>query len=415
MNVRIWRILLLAAALAAAPLRADPPEPAADTFSDRRSRLQSQLGEGLALVPSAPAGDHFRQDNDFWYLTGADWPDAVLALTKDGTWLFAKKPPPRPAGFADSLPLDKLDVAVSQYASAGLWVMGGQEEYYSAPLRPGEPGALENPFARSEAREAWGADLKKRFPEARVRGLQHRVARMRLIKDAGEVEAIRKSCEATGKSLLEAIGRVEAGMKEREFQRVLEEGYRERGAKFLSFPTIVGAGSNGTMVHYTANRETMDGNELVVVDTGAEVGMYASDVTRTFPADGKFTKRQRQVYEAVLEAQEAAIRAVKPGTNLMELDRVARSVLDERGFAGMMPHMTCHWVGLGVHDAGQYLSKLEPGMVLTVEPGVYLPTEGIGVRLEDVLVVTADGAENLTAWIPKTPDEIEALVGSARK
>lgn len=169
------------------------------------------------------------------------------------------------------------------------------------------------------------------------------------------------------------------------------------------------------MVHYTDNAEQLDHNELVVVDTGAEIGMYAADVTRTFPADGKFTKRQREVYEAVLAAQEAGIKSIRPGTTLMEIDALARKVLADHGFHGRMPHLTCHWVGLQVHDVGDYQSKLEPGMVLTVEPGIYLADEGIGVRIEDVLVVTENGSESLSGWIPKSIEEIEKIAGALAK
>ncbi|MCE9582105.1 MAG: aminopeptidase P N-terminal domain-containing protein [Planctomycetes bacterium] len=402
--------------LAASTLRAEPPDSAKDPFAARRARLQKQVGEGLALVPSAPAAERFRQENDFWYLTGMDWPDSVLAVSREGAWLFegdGKRA--TPAGFEGVLPAAQLGTAVSQYSNDGLWLPGGRSEHYSAFNNPGGHRDFGDPFARSSWRENWKVSIRAMEPEAKSRALEHRLARMRLVKDASELALLRKAAEATGKSLIEAISRARTGQKENEFQQILERGYKDRGAEWLAFPSIVGSGKNGTTIHYTENAEQLDRNELVVVDTGAEIGMYACDVTRTFPANGKFTKRQREVYEAVLAAQEAGIASIRPGTTLMAIDAVARKVLADRGFAGKMPHLTSHWVGLQVHDVGDYGAKLEPGMVLTVEPGVYLVDESIGVRIEDVLVLTEDGAESLTGWIPKTIEDLEKLTGSATK
>lgn len=407
---------LLALAACSFALFAEPPDDVKSSHGLRRARLRQQLGDGLALVPGAPQAEPFRQDNDFWYLTGLDWPDTVLVLSREGAWLFAGEGArPTPEGFEGVLPLEQLDLAASRYASDGLWIPGGRSEFYSAFNSPGDGRDFGDPFAPSKRRDAWSKALRRRIEGEKVRALEHRLWRMRLVKDAGEIDLLRKACRVTGEALLSAIGHAKPGMKERDFQRVLEKGYRDGGAAWLAFPSIVGSGKNGTMVHYTDNSEQLDRNELVVVDTGAEIGMYAADVTRTFPADGKFTPRQREVYEAVLAAQEAGIKSIRPGTTLAEIDALARKVLEDHGFRGRMPHLTCHWVGLQVHDVGDYQSKLEPGMVLTVEPGIYLADEGIGVRIEDVLVVTEDGSESLSGWIPKSIEEIEKLSGALAK
>ncbi|NUN47639.1 MAG: aminopeptidase P N-terminal domain-containing protein [Candidatus Brocadiae bacterium] len=414
------RALLAFAVFAALPVAAQPaPAPSKDSWAARRDRLREQIGGGIGLVPAAeaaPKGVAFRQDNDFWYLTGLDWPGAVLALTAEGAWLFtAEADRTAPEGFVGVLPLSSLDVAIGRYAADGLWLHAGQEEYYSTPIVPGEIREFGDPFARSTARAKWADGIAARFKEGRRKSLHHRVARLRLVKDEGEIAILRRGVEVTGKSLMDAIGGVKPGMKEREFQRALEQGYVDRGAGWLAFPTIVGSGANGTMVHYTANSGALGRNELVVVDTGAEVEMYACDVTRTFPVTGAFTKRQREVYQAVLDAQRAAIRAAKPGVTMMDLDRIAKDVLADRGFRDRMPHWTCHWVGLGVHDAGEYLTRLEPGMVITVEPGVYIPEEAIGVRIEDLLLITEGEPEILSEFVPVEAEEIEKLVGSRRK
>jgi Xaa-Pro aminopeptidase len=400
----------------ASTLLADPPDPGSPPYAARRARLQKQLKEGLALVPSAPAAVHFRQDNDFWYLTGLDWPDTVLALTKDGAWLFEGEGTRRaPEGFQEVVASDRIKLVAGRYVSDGLWLPGGQSEFYSIINEPGAKREFGDPFEVSAWRVDWGQKLKARLGYPDIRALESRLARMRLVKDATEIALLRKAIKVTGDALIAAIARANAGMKEREFQRVLEQGYLDGGAEWLAFPSIVGAGMNGTMVHYSDNSEQLDRNELVLVDTGAEIGMYAADITRTFPASGKFTKRQREVYAAVLEAQEAGIAAIKPGTTLLQVDAIARRKLDDLGFAGKMPHLTGHWVGLQVHDVGSFTTKLEPGMVVTVEPGIYLNDEAIGVRIEDVFVVTETGCENLSGWIPRSIEDIEKLAGSAAK
>ncbi|MBI2921797.1 MAG: aminopeptidase P family protein [Planctomycetes bacterium] len=400
---------------------AEPPKATDKPYAGRRARIQAAVGEGLALVPAAPASKKFRQDNDFYYLTGGDWPDAVLALTKEGAWLFhgeahdALEPvaffDPGPAGFTSVAPRARLGLAVGRYET-DLRLMTGAEEYYSAPNVPGKPRDFAQPFVRAAERQKLARDLRREFPKARVKPLQQEVSRLRLVKDEGEIQLLKRAAKVTGDALSEAIARAKPGMREREFQRLVEQGYLDRGAEWIAFPTIVGSGRNGTVIHYTENLGKLGEGELVVCDTGAEIEHYASDVTRTFPAGGKFTKRQREVYETVLEAQLAGIRAVRPGETLLGIDAVARAVLNEKGFAGKMPHYTCHWVGLAVHDAGDYNAKLVPGMVLTVEPGIYLEDEGIGVRIEDVLLVTEDGAVNLTGWIPKTVEDLEKIAGS---
>lgn len=411
-SLKALAALLLLGVSAAAEEAADEGVP----YAGRRARLRMRLDSGLALVPAAPDARPFRQDNDFWYLTGLEWPGAVLAMTEDGAWLFTPEgTEAAPPGFEGVVAMDKLDVTLGRYAADGLWLPGGRSEYYSTWNSPGERREFGDPFGPSKRRVEWVAEVRKRVEGEKVKALEPRLTEMRQVKDRAEIEFLRRACRVTGESLMEAIRGAKPGMKEREFQDALERGYLERGARWLAFPSIVGSGRNGTMVHYTENSGEFDRNELVVVDTGAEVGMYAADITRTFPVNGKFTERQREVYEAVLAAQDAAIAALKPGVTLGEVDAIARKVLKDRGFTQRMPHLTSHWVGLQVHDVGDYAAGLAPGMVVTVEPGVYLADEGIGVRIEDMLVVTEDGAENLSGWIPRGVDEVEKLAGASEK
>jgi Xaa-Pro aminopeptidase len=200
----------------------------------------------------------------------------------------------------------------------------------------------------------------------------------------------------------------------------VEYGFRRRGAERLGFPSIVGSGPNGTTLHYDDNRRRTRPGELVVMDVGAEHGYYSADVTRTIPISGKFTPRQRQLYQVVLGAQQAAIDSVRPGTDLATLNRIARehmrlhsgSLCGESSCDRYFIHGLSHWLGMDVHDVGSFTRPLQPGMVLTIEPGIYIPAESLGIRIEDDVLVTPSGGEVLSAGIPRTVEEIEQAVGS---
>jgi Xaa-Pro aminopeptidase len=198
-------------------------------------------------------------------------------------------------------------------------------------------------------------------------------------------------------------------MFEYQLQAVMEYVFRRDGAKRTGFSSIVGSGPNSCVLHYRDSTRRMEEGDLVVVDVGAEVQYYTADVTRTFPVSGKFTPRQREIYEIVLQAQEEAIAAVRPGSTMGEVHRKARQVIDKAGYGRYFLHSTSHWLGMDVHDVGGRGGKLEPGMILTVEPGIYIPEERIGVRIEDDLLVTEEGHLRLSAPLPRDPDVIEEI------
>jgi Xaa-Pro aminopeptidase len=184
----------------------------------------------------------------------------------------------------------------------------------------------------------------------------------------------------------------------------------ERGCEGNAYDPIVASGPDATVLHYSENSRLMQAGELVLMDVGSECAGYATDITRTVPVSGRFTPRQRELYDAVLGAQKAALAAVKPGATLPQINQIARDYLDSHGRLGQyLNHRVSHGVGLEVHDvpSATSLEPLEPGMVITVEPGLYIPEEKIGIRIEDTLVVTADGARVLSAALPKEPEEIE--------
>jgi Xaa-Pro aminopeptidase len=246
-------------------------------------------------------------------------------------------------------------------------------------------------------------------PDLQVRGAGGPLARVRFVKSAEEVARIRRACEVTCAGLREAMRSCKPGMREFELQAVLEYACRRGGAPRQAFPSIVGSGPNATILHYHANRRRIEDGDLVLMDVGGEVMGYAADVTRTFPANGRFTGEQAAIYDVVLEAQAAAIAAVRPGAGFRDVDQAARDVIQKAGHGGAILHSTSHYVGLDVHDPGPG-GALRTGMVLTVEPGIYLPEKGIGVRIEDTVLVTEDGAEVLSPGAPKSRKEIEALM-----
>jgi len=229
---------------------------------------------------------------------------------------------------------------------------------------------------------------------------------MRAQKSAEEVAMIRRAAAATREGFLEAIAALRPGANEFEIESALDRGYRRSGSRRHAFSPIVGGGLNATVLHYHGNGARIEPGELVLIDSGASWQGYSSDVTRTYPADGVFTRRQRELYEIVLRAQEAAIRVCRVGKRLSEIDAAARKVIADAGYGEFFFHGTGHHLGLETHDVTPD-APLAAGSVLTVEPGIYIPAERIGIRIEDDVLVTRAGPEILTPGIPKTVAEIE--------
>jgi Xaa-Pro aminopeptidase len=234
------------------------------------------------------------------------------------------------------------------------------------------------------------------------------IPEMRRVKSKAEIAQIQKAVDITGEGILAAMKSVEPGMQEFQLQSVVEHTYEMAGAQFLGFSTILAAGPNATVLHYGSNDQPIAEDGLVLVDTGAAWKHYTADVSRTFPVNGKFSSRERELYELVLKAADTAIANVRVGADhYKDLHLVAKGVLEEAGYAKYFIHGIGHYVGLDVHDAGDYAAPLEEGVVLTIEPGIYIPEEGIGIRIEDVVLVTKDGPVVLSRNIPRTVQEIE--------
>jgi Xaa-Pro aminopeptidase len=244
---------------------------------------------------------------------------------------------------------------------------------------------------------------------------------LRLVKDEEELRRLGRAVDITMEAHREVWRVAAPGMAEYQLEAALEYVFRVQGAERVGFPSIVGSGPNSTVLHYDRNRRTLQEGDLVVVDIGAEFGYLTADITRTFPAGGTFTPRQKALYDLVLGARDAAVAAVRPGISISELGRVVRSYLQEHSGDLCGPescgryfvHGLSHWLGMDVHDVGPGSALLAPGMVLTIEPGLYIPDEALGIRIEDDVLVTETGCEVLTDALPRTTEAIEAAMEEA--
>ena len=265
------------------------------------------------------------------------------------------------------------------------------------------------------------AKLHKLAPLASFGDLRPLMTRMRAVKSPSEIALMRKAVEASVDAHLAAMKAVKPGVWEYEIAALMKYEFERRGCEWPSYPPIVGSGFFSTVLHYDADDRQMQDGDVVVMDVAGSYSGYASDITRTLPVNGHFTPRQREIYEIVLGAQNAALAAARPGVFMGQgknsLQKIAHDYVDSHGkdlngkpLGQYFIHALGHSVGLNVHDPVDYDSTLEPGMVVTLEPGIYIPDEKLGVRIEDMILVTPDGAELLTRRLPRGPDEIEKMM-----
>jgi len=399
----------------------------------RRRALLRRIGRGTVLIPAGHErnieidyvqDNDFRQDNTFFYLTQLETQDAWLLLTARGpdsveTVLFLPPRTPsrerwtglrlgpdttavRLSGIKTILPIDSLDSRLMRARFAG----------------PRPIYTVINSKTKEENRIS---DLV--FSGADVRNVLPVVDSMRYVKDADEVARLRRAVDISVAGHIAAMRASKPGMYEYELEAALEEGFRSNGADRLGYPSIVGSGPNTTTLHYDVNRRRTENGDLVVIDAAAEWGQYTADVTRTFPVNGKFTPRQKAIYDLVLGAQQAAFDSVRPGITLFQLDAIARRYMKDHSGA-LCGEKTCddreffnhglgHPIGMDVHDVG-FNRPLEVGAVFTIEPGIYLQSENLGVRIEDDVLVTPQGGEWLSAGAPRTTADIERVMKGGR-
>ena len=254
--------------------------------------------------------------------------------------------------------------------------------------------------------ELWNS-VVARNPGCSVEDKSGVIPQLRSVKSPAEVKIIQAAVDMTSQGFADAMQFVGPDVHEFKVQATLEYGYAMAGGRGSAFPPIIGGGLNSTVLHYKENDQHLMGGELVCIDSGAFYAGYGADISRTIPVSGKFTLRQKEVYEVVLKAEEAAIKAVKPGVTLAELDTIARSIITKAGFGEYFIHGIGHHLGLETHDNCGPISPLKKGAVITIEPGIYLPDEAFGIRIEDDIAVTSAGYKNLSKAIPKTVSAIE--------
>lgn len=253
----------------------------------------------------------------------------------------------------------------------------------------------------------------ERIPGCVIEDRTQVIALMRAAKSSAEVACIHRAGEITAAGFDAVLRSLRPGWNEFDVQRVIEQAYREHGARSTAYRTIAGGGFNATVLHYHANDQPLADGDLIVIDSAARWSGYAADITRTYPVNGRFSRRQREVYEIVLEAQLAAIKACRPGRSLLDADAAARTVIDRAGFGDSFIHGIGHHLGLETHDVSPD-APLPAGAVVTIEPGIYLPQEKLGVRIEDDVLVSAKGPVVLTPAIVKDPDGIERAMRTRR-
>jgi Xaa-Pro aminopeptidase len=417
---------LAAAALAGGfqhPTPSPPADLAAGDYRERRERVMKALDGCIAVIGAqgelSGITEDYRQDADFYWLTGINEPGAFL--------VFAPKAPFNKV----TLFLKPRDPEAERWTGPREPISPELKERYGVDrVRRGSPdttleGAGENhdcvsiiapPSMAKEDRN--DAELAARVAQRFGLRLVHQrslLAGLREVHSAPEIERMERAIAIT-RAGHEAIAKGSVpGVSERDLQTQMEYAFFANGATGLSYSSIVGSGPNGAVLHWDKNsRRLMDG-DLVVVDAAAEYGRYAADVTRTYPVSGKFTAEQAKVYRAVYQAQEDILAAIRPGVSMAELQHVAEESLRHAGYLKDFIHGFGHFVGLDVHDAGLYEKPLPVGAIFTVEPGVYLPERGFGVRIEDEVIVTPTGYRLLTGAFPRKLEDVEAWVAKARR
>jgi Xaa-Pro aminopeptidase len=390
-----------------------PAELPMEVYAQRRERLMQRIGNCVAAIRSVRKDDQV--DPNFFYLTGLDDDEAVLVLA------------PNEPIFRQTLALRPRD------PEAEIWE--GYREPMSAKLRlkyrvdaVGRTRQITRSLRRALRRSHCYAHLTAAYEdkpavaaatlgdlltayEARAVQKWQVLEHMRAVKEPEEIARMERAITITAMGHRAAVLAMAKGVAERIVMGAIEKAFYDTGATGMAFPSIVGSGENGAVLHWVRNDRVITGDELVVVDIGAAYGGYAADVTRTWPVSGKFSAEQRRIYEIVLAAQEQAIAAVRPGISLDELHRIGEQAILDAGYD--LPHYIGHFVGLEVHDVGDTAAPLEPGMVITIEPGIYLQGE-LGVRIEDEVLVTDRGHRLLTAALPRTVADVEAWIARQR-
>ncbi len=424
------------------------------------AEFMKRIGEdSIAIVPSAreatrsnDSNFRFRQDSDFYYLTGFDEPEAVAVIKpsdKEHPYtLFVRPRDPekevwdgRRAGVEGALEEYGANAAfpIAEFEDKLADMINGVTNLY---YRIGNGNAEIDDLLVARIRRMRSMGRKGMSAPQAIIDTGAVVHEMRLVKTAEEIELMQRAADIAAEGHIEAMKAARHGMKEYEIEALIEYHFRKNGAAAPAYTSIVGSGANATVLHYVSNDATLRDGDLLLIDAGAEYRGYASDITRTFPINGRFTEAQRDIYDLVLEAQVACVEMVRKGVTNDEIKQRSieiqtegmvrlgllkgdpQKLIEEEKYKQFYMHGLGHYLGLDVHDVGRYYvkeepRKLEPGMVMTVEPGIYISVDakdipekylGIGVRIEDDVLVTDDAPRILSSKAPKHAEEIEALM-----
>jgi Xaa-Pro aminopeptidase len=446
----------------------EPPAPTPAFFESHREKLLARLPEGSIAVfraaadsPADSRADTYRQDSDFWYLTGFEEPDAIAVLlpgaAKEGRYVLFVRP---------------RDFAAEQWTGWRAGVEGAKKDYRAAEAHPvaefwnrfpnlsaaaqslyyGAGGDKEFERRLLDAWNARNANAVSARPAAEASPI---VNAMRLVKDVAEQDLLREASRISADAHIAAMAQTAPGRHEYDLKAAMVGICLSRGAARMAYPPIVGSGRNSVILHHERDDKKLEDGEIIVNDTGCEYSMYAADVTRSYPVSGRFSPEQTKIYEIVLAAQKAGFAAVRPGTQFKEvfnatvavvvdgllrlgvLSGTREEIIRTRAYQKFYPHGSSHWIGLNVHDVGSYgypeglarpdryaraEIRLEPGMALTVEPGIYIPERStpdpkwwnIGVRIEDTVLVTPQGMECLSCRAPKEIADVEKAIAEGR-
>ena len=425
-------------------------------YKSRRINLSEKLPKNsVLLIPgantqyrNADSAYAFRQDSNFYYLSGFCEPDSLMAIINndDGINSVIFVPPKDklkeiwdghragPIGAVKEFLFDKA-YDNSEIDNMMPEILFGCDQVLY-------PIGKKNGFDQKVIDWTTEASSKDRHSKSiNILDASSTIGNARLIKDDHEISLIKKACDISAEAHIEAMKNVKNAESEQSIESLYVYEFSKRGGRFPAYTPIVAGGENACVLHYIENNKKLNKNELLLVDAGCEYEMYASDITRTYPISGKFSKEQLEIYKIVLDAMNAAIDKVKEGNNIMEPQEISEKIitnglvelgllhgdpeeLHKKGaFKDFYMHKIGHWLGLDVHDAGDYMEgddfmKFKPGMITTIEPGIYISRsmdvddkwKGIGIRIEDDILVTKDGNENLTKKVPSDPAEIESLM-----
>jgi len=414
------------------------PESLDAGYRARREALMKEVGSGIILVLGAEKNasySQFRQTNRFYYLTGIDEPAAALVLLPgknrhvlfltptptymvrwEGAGLSPGKEVNARYGMDESLLYEDLPSFLNE-------LLGKKKVTLWLPLAPEETGRVitDSTMPLHEARrndmlderlsreENLSEKLTNLFPEVKVLNLSPHIRAMRTVKSAWELDRMRKAAAVSEAGWKHVLRLVRPGMFEYQLGAIL--GFHAKMAGGSDFPywPIVGSGPNANTMHYIANRRRLEAGDLVLMDAAYGFGYYAMDITRTFPVSGRFSDEQKKIYQDLLDVQKTLISMVRPGISLFALNSASEEMLAKKGYKGKTVHFLGHFIGMAVHDPGDVRAPLVPGNVITIEPGLYFPQKGMGIRIEDVVALTQTGCEVLSRAVPKEVHEIEAL------